>query len=619
MALITIPHYREALEHPTFLTNVITNIGLNRHAFERIAFLAPIIWSGFLFGHRGAIITSLIALACMLPRAIFISPSPTDAFFETTAVFIIGNVVAFTFESLRKERDHRTHLAALNHVSSVVSQSLDLEQILSGSIGNVMDVMKVDSALIFLLNEEAGELVLAAHQGMSNEFLQNIGGLKLGEGLNGMVAQTGKPMFVANTSEDPKLTKEAVKEENIRSQLICPLKSKGKVMGTLCVAMHSYHQFRQDEVELVTAIGNQIGVAIDNARLYQQEKEVSEQLRVSEERYRDLFESAQDAIWVHGMDGNIVSANEATARLTGYKTEELSHMNARGFLTEESLQLAREIRTKLLHGEPVAQPYEQKLTTKQGTEAILKLATNVVMADGKPIGFQHVARDITEEKRMQENLRFYLGQITKGQEEERKRIALELHDETIQDLVVLARQLDDLSYAGDELPEDKRHLLEDLRQQTNNIMQGVRRLSQDLRPPTLDRLGLLPALEWLASDIEKHSGITVEVKTHGTKRRFPIDIELVLFRIAQEALRNVWRHSLATSAKVTAEFNENKIRITVSDNGKGFTLPSSVDSLSRDGKLGLTGMQERARLLGGNVEIQSRPEKGTTITVEISA
>ncbi len=612
LVLITIPHYQEFVTLPSF-------IGLNRHTLERIAYLVPIILSGFVFGWRGAVATSVVALACMLPQAIFISQSPKNALFETGAVFIVGNMVALGLGSLRREREHRIRLAALNYISNVVSQSLELKQILNSSIDSIIEIMNVDAVLIFLLNQEVGELVLHAHRGVSDSFVRSVDRLKLGEGLNGMVAQTGEPAFIKDASRDRRLTKMAVKEEGIRSQVIVPLKSKGKVMGTICVAMHRHRQFNQDEVELLAAVGNQIGVAIENASLYEEERKVAEQLRVSEERYRALFQNAHDAIWVHDMDGNIVSANVAAARLTGYEVEELCRMNVKSFLSEGSLHLAKEIRNQLLDKRAASQPYEQKLITKEGVEAILKLTTDVVEVNGEAIGFQHIARDVTEEKRMQESLRFYLGQITMAQEEERKRIARELHDETIQSLVVLARQLDDIASGGKGLSEYKKILLDILRERINNIMADVRRLSQDLRPPALDRLGLLPALEWLASDIGKRSGMNIEVTVKGVSRRFSPEVELVLFRVAQEALRNTLRHSQATSAGIAVEFGEKLIRITVKDNGQGFYLPETTGDLVKRGRLGLAGMQERIKLVGGSLKISSKPGKGTIVTIEAPA
>jgi signal transduction histidine kinase len=220
---------------------------------------------------------------------------------------------------------------------------------------------------------------------------------------------------------------------------------------------------------------------------------------------------------------------------------------------------------------------------------------------------------------MQESLRFYLGQITMAQEEERKRIARELHDETIQALVVLARQLDDVISVSSDLSFDKRRLLENLRKQTNDVMADVRRLSQDLRPPALDRLGLVPALEWLASDIGKRSGINVEIRIHGVSRRFPPEVELVLFRVAQEALRNAWRHAQATRADIAVEFGGRKIRITVKDNGKGFDLPETTGDLVKSGRLGLAGMQERIQLVGGSLRIESRLGEGTMVVIEAPA
>jgi PAS domain S-box-containing protein len=619
VVLITIPHYREVLGQPSLFTDVLTNMGLDRHAFERIAYLVPIILAGFLFGWRGSVVISVVALACMLPRAIFISSSPKDALFETGAVFVVGNLVAFGFESLRREREQRLRLAALNHISSIVSQSLELKQILNSSIASITDVTNVDVVSIFLVDGEAGELTLNAYKGISESFAHSVGSLKLGEGLNGIVAQTGEPVYIKDASKDPRLAKKAVKEEGIRSQIIVPLKSKGKIMGTLSVAMRRYRQFRPDELELLAAIGNQIGVAVENARFYEQEHKIAEQLRSSEERYRELFQNAREAIWIHDMDGDIVSANAAAARLTGYEVEELCRMNVKSFLSGASLRLAKGIRAKLLRGEPVVQPYEQKLITKEGTEAILKLTTTMVGVDGKPVGFQHIARDVTQEKRMQESLRFYLGQITMAQEEERKRIARELHDETIQALVVLARQLEDIISVSSDLSFDKRRLLENLRKQADDIMADVRRLSQDLRPPALDRLGLVPALEWLASDIGKRSGINVEVRIHGVSRRFSSEVELVLFRVAQEALRNVWRHAQATRADIIVEFGDRKIRITIKDNGRGFDLPETTGDLVKQGRLGLAGMQERIQLVRGNLRIESEPNEGTIVIIEAPA
>jgi two-component system sensor histidine kinase DegS len=218
---------------------------------------------------------------------------------------------------------------------------------------------------------------------------------------------------------------------------------------------------------------------------------------------------------------------------------------------------------------------------------------------------------------MQQNLRYYLQQATRAQEEERKRISHELHDDTIQALVVLSRQLDSLATSKEGISEENRSRLEKLWQQTDSIVRGVRRLSQDLRPAALDRLGLLPALEWLTSSISEHSGITTEVKVTGEERRLPEEVAIALFRITQEALRNVWRHSGATQVKVIVEFLENITRITITDNGKGFNLPENISDMAKDGKLGLTGMQERAQLIGGTLTVRSKPGEGTKITIEL--
>jgi len=639
LALITVLHYRDGAGYPQWLANILDNINLDRHSFERILYLAPIVWSGFLFGPRGVMAISIVALACMLPRAIIVSEHPTDAILESIAVFTIGMAVALSFKSLREEHNRRTQLemaekrlqlqlqvikenerklGALNQMAAILSESLQLDDVLSRAVRNVVDVTKVDVAMIALVDEEAGELVVSAHHGASQEFVLRVGRMKVGHGFQDRVTESGELVLVEDAFQHYDVARQAVKQEGIRSHLVVPMKAKGRVAGTLYVATRSVRRFLKDDVELLTAIANQIGVAADNARLYEMERLATQRLAVSERNYRGLFENAYDAIWVHDLEGNYIVANRASEKVTGYSVAELLTMNVRDFLSEEGLSRAREVKSRLMSAEPLEQPYELRMVRRDGTQAILKVTTSVVAEDGKTVGFHNIARDVTEEIRLKENLRLYLSQVTKAQEEERKRIARELHDDTIQALVVLSRQLEDAASGGRGMPEDKRQLLETLRQQATGIMDGVRRLTQDLRPSTLDRLGLLAGLEWLANDVSRYSGIDVKVKVGGTGRRLSPDVELTLFRIAQESLRNVWRHSEATQAEVSVDFQESKVVMIIKDNGKGFAVPSSVGDLTRDGKLGLTGMQERAGLLGGSVTFQSQPGKGTTVTVEIA-
>ncbi len=634
---IALLQYAAYSGYPAFLANLKTDLGVTRYTFERILFLLPIILAGFLWGWKGGAITSLAAVACMLPRALVDSPQPADALVEVLAIFLVGNLASYTLELLRRERRRpaqleaaqrklqshlkvieadKKRLSALNKTSGISSQFLDLMQVLEGTIDCVMDVMKVDLVLIYILDESSEAISLSAYRGASEKFIKGVEKLKIGEGYNGRVALTGEVLYVEDAQQDPRLAKEVIREENIRSQLIAPLKSKGKVVGTICVGMHHYRPFPTEEEQLLTAIGNQMGVAIENARLYQKERQIAEQLRASERKFRELFEKAHDAIWLHDLEGNILAANEACAQLTGYKLEELRHMKVAELFPAESLEVARGTEQRLLRGEAPGSLDELKLTKKDGSIAFIQLTSSLLYSENKPVAFQHIGRDVTEEKHAQENARFLLQQITRAQEEERKRIARELHDDTIQALVVHSQQIYDFAASQDGLSEKASFRLEGLRTQANNIIRELRRLSQDLRPAALDRLGLLSALRRLSADVEDHSGISTKITVIGTERRLPNEVELVLFRIVQEALRNVWKHSGATSSEITVEFTENKTRVTVSDNGRGFDTRQVIDDV-RHGKLGLAGLRERANLVGGTLTVKSTAGSGTTLIAEI--
>lgn len=621
------------------------HFGLTRHALDRILFLVPIVYSGFVFRLGGGLIACVVALFLMLPRALVISPSPADALLETTGIILVGVLACLWFraqaqrlraeeqrglalETMERARqklrsqvrvtmEHQKRLTTLSAISSLLAESLQPERTLRLAIDMVMNTMAADAILIFLRKQETGKLVLATYEGVSPQFAQNLSKTGLGEAFNRRVADAGEVVVVEDTSDAPALYREAVRQEKLQSQLIVPMKSRGQVVGTLWIATHRQQKFPPEDIDLLVAIGNEVGSALENARLYQEQLRVMQEVQASERKYKDLFERAHDAIWVHDMDGNMVSANDATARLTGYEVDELCRMSIMSNLSEESLHLAKEVRTKLLERKPVNQPYEQRLITKQGTEAILQLTTSVVTVDGKPAGFQHIARDVTEERRMEENLRFYLQHITIAQEEERKRISRELHDSTAQTLIAMLHQLEHFLQDKSDLRMDDTRFLWRLHEEVRSVLQEVRQFGRDLRPSILDDLGLNPALEWLASEMEKENGIDTNLQVVGSERRFPAEAELMLFRIIQEALRNVARHSSASQARVTVTFNERTTEVTVEDNGKGFALPQNLGDLSRLGKLGLTGMQERARLLGGSLKVESELDKGTKVTVKV--
>jgi len=434
-------------------------------------------------------------------------------------------------------------------------------------------------------------LLLSAHRGVPAEFAAGVDKMKLGEGFNGRVAQTGEHMIVSDATQDPRLSREVVRHEGLRTQLVVPMKSGGEVVGTICVATRREREFDSGEVELLAAIGSQIGITLDKADLFVQQVSMTEQLRRSEAKYRELFHNASDSILIHDLDGAITDVNRACERLLGYSKAELLGRRAAEFLKEGALDLARDVRNKLVSGEASEQRYEQSLIRREGSEAIVEVATTLIASDGKPLGFQNIARDVTEQRRMRDNLSYYLRQVLLAQEEERKRI------------YGLSKQ------AWGQAAQ--------LRTLAVDILEGVRRYAQELRPAILDDLGLVAAMEWMAESLDRERGINVGVEVKGSDCEFSPEAKLVLFRIAQEALSNVKRHSEATRASVKLDCRGERISMTVSDNGKGFDLLPRLGDWARSGKLGLTGMWERATLLGGTLHVESKPGEGTTVTVDL--
>jgi two-component system sensor histidine kinase DegS len=461
---------------------------LNRHAVERIIFILPIAGATFAFGQVGGLVALFLGVLTMLPRAFWLSPYPVDAFMEILAVGVVGYLVVWMIETQEREKRLRQEIASrlrtTNAVTSIVTGSLELEQVLNGALDKVLEVMRVKVASIYLLDEGTSELVLTAYRGLSPACARETARLKLGASLAGWVGQSGESAVVDDIAEYPLDDSMPVTclvgMEGMRSFIAVPLKSSDSVLGVMTLADSQRHLFTSQDVQLLTAIGGQVGVAIENARLY-------------------------------------------------------------------------------------------------------------------------------------ENMRFYARQITRAQEEERMRIARDLHDETIQMLIAISRRIEALA----TLPEPAMQRLVELQELVSETLKGLRRFVQDLRPSTLDYLGLMAALLGAVNDLEEKDGVAAEVKAKGEVRRLAPEQELGLFRIFQEALNNIRRHSESTHAVVEVAFYPGKIQMLISDNGRGFDVPERMDGLVPMGKLGLIGMYERARLLGGTLVIKSGPDKGTTIIVDV--
>jgi signal transduction histidine kinase len=217
----------------------------------------------------------------------------------------------------------------------------------------------------------------------------------------------------------------------------------------------------------------------------------------------------------------------------------------------------------------------------------------------------------------QQSLRRYIGRVTSAQEEERRRLSQDLHDETIQDLIALDQKVQLLASAARAGKGPKAQGLEAIHREAREAIRKVRRLSRALRPAYLEDLGLLPALEALAEDIGSSLGIPIVVRTTGTRLPLPQDADLAVYRIVQEALANVARHAAAHRVLVTLQYRHAEFRLTVKDDGVGFTPPKESGELSRTGHFGLIGMHERAQLISARLEVHSTPGRGTRVTLRL--
>lgn len=355
----------------------------------------------------------------------------------------------------------------------------------------------------------------------------------------------------------------------------------------------------------------------------------------SEDKYKALTENAVDMVFALDRAGRFTFVNERTKEILGREPSSLVGVFWSDLVEPESVEPTLKALEEARRSKAPRVFYEWIVARHDGEKALLEVSASLVWRYGEIHGQQGIARDVTERRKLQaeiarrsqelilseerqQQMRDYVALVTRIQEEERRRIARELHDDTIQALIAAVRKAE---AARACLPADVEGAARGLVSVENVLRQavgGLRRVISDLRPAVLDDLGLAPALDYLVRHARKpDTEVSLELSGFATDTRLDPEIEIALFRIAQEALNNAVKHSQARLVKVSLKKDRDQVELTVGDDGKGFGLPSALSDLARSGRLGLIGMSERAHLLGGRFEVKSAPDSGSTVTVTI--
>ena len=328
------------------------------------------------------------------------------------------------------------------------------------------------------------------------------------------------------------------------------------------------------------------------------------------EEYRAVFESAPDGIMVVDQRGLVQDLNPAVEVLFGYAREEVLGEPIEMLLPESfrKAHLAHRDRyQRNPHARPMGAGMELRALRKDRVEIPVEISLSPWEHDGHRCVICTV-RDITERKRMRD---FSEGAL-RSVEEERQRIARELHDDTAQRLATLMLRVRLITLEADE--GRRRQGLDELREQILQAAEGVKRIARGLRPPELEEVGLRSALQAHLRGLREGADFHVEVDMEPVEDLLDLESKLCLYRIIQESLSNALRHSGAGSANVAIRVEDGTVVALVEDRGRGFS--SARVSLDGSG-LGLVGMQERAIMLGGRVLVDSTPGEGTRVRIEL--
>jgi PAS domain S-box-containing protein len=493
----------------------------------------------------------------------------------------------------------------------------------------VMAFLNCDAFCNYLADEESGRLHLSACGGILAAGAHRIEWIEYGESVCGCAARDGCRIVAEDILHtfDPRAA--LVRSFGLQAYACHPLLAEGRVLGTLSFGTSTRTHFTDDELALMKAVADQVALAMQRLRakealqrandlLEQRVAERTAELHAASRYARSLLEASLDPLVTIDRAGQISDVNKATEEATGFPRAELIGTDFSAYFTDPENARAGYRRA---FREGSVRDHALDLRHRDGrVRSVLYNASVYRDESGEVIGVFAAARDITERRRgeeelhhSREQLRALAAHLESAREEERIRIAREVHDELGQALTGVKI---DLAWLAARLPEHHADLARRAKGMVplvDTAIQQVRRIVTDLRPGVLDDLGLVAAIEWQAQEFQARTGIACEIAASLPDVDLDRTQATAMFRILQETLTNVARHAGATRVVIRLQEDAASLSLTVEDNGRGIR----EEEIAGRPSLGLLGMRERVRPLGGTLSIAGCSGEGTTVTVVI--
>jgi PAS domain S-box-containing protein len=496
-----------------------------------------------------------------------------------------------------------------------------------------------DAGILTLLNLGSNKLRIASFQdgnpkaqALLRKFLTPDYEYDPSQGLSGGVLKSGEPVLIPSLPPEQLRAislpafQEFIEEVGIESVLIVPLMGRSGAVGTLNLLRHRGNKpFNVEDQSFLTDIAYRIALAIENCRLFESlHAEITERLsakqalEMSEARFRSIFESVTVGIKVLDLEGKILQTNYAFQSMVGYTEQELAGNPFYKFLHPEDVRKAtRLFQDAKVNGTSYFR-FEHRTIHSDQSIVWVKTIFTVIKSGNKaedPALVVGIVENITDQKRLELEMAELNSRLQNSMELERLRLAQELHDNPMQSLYSAIYRIEELRGVADPKLKDS---LGDVKQHIQNVLQDLRATAKELRPPTIFNFGLENAIRSHANDIlEKHPNLNIYLSLAHDRQMLPEKVRLALFRIFQQSLANVIRHSKATEVHVRFSFDAEEAHLEITDNGRGFDVPPNWIDFVRQGHYGLAGAAERANTLGGVFRVQSKPGNSTTIQVTI--